>query len=157
MGVSPMKQRSVLALALSIVAAAPARPPAGDPWSPLYERRLEVGIIAMDHPAPERLAGMAPFGRRDPVATPLSGNPVSFCVGSACSASFCVGSACLASRCVGSACLTSACGGSGCVVSLCGGSACAASVCGGSACLGSACAGSACGTGCLLGDPGDIS
>ena len=157
---SPMKQRSALlpALALgtlSVFAAAPAGTSPGDPWSPLYARRLAVGVISMDRQEPERLAGLAPFGRRDPVATPLSGNPVSFCVGSACGASYCVGSACLGSRCVGSACVTSGCAGSGCFVSLCGGSACAASVCGGSACLGSACAGSACGTGCLLSVPGE--
>lgn len=72
--------------------------------------------------------------------TPLSVNPVSGCVFSACGGSGCLGSACGGSGCVGSGC-----GGSACGASACGSSACAGSGCGSSACVGSACAGSACG------------
>jgi hypothetical protein len=152
-----MKRTSLLlALALgtvSVSAHVRPEPPASEPFSPLFARRLEVGIAGMDRPDEDRIAAGRPFAEIDPVATPLSANPVSFCVASACMASFCLGSACMASKCLGSACLNSGCGGSACVVSLCGGSACAASVCGGSACLGSACAGSACAPGCLQGGP----
>ncbi len=150
---------------LSVRAHIPRSSSSGDPFSPLYARRLEVGIINMDPPAGLLIAGGRPYARRDPVVTPLSGNPISFCLGSACAGSFCGGSACLSSKCFGSACFNSGCGGSACVVSLCGGSACASSVCGGSACLGSVCggsicagsvcAGSACGPGCMRGDSGD--
>jgi len=119
-------------------------------FSPLFARRLEVGIQNMDRP-PDKVY-MAGFLMNDfgPVETPLSANPMSLCLGSGCFGSGCLGSACLASACFGSACATSKCVGSGCVVSVCGGSACAGSTCVGSACVGSVCVGSTCvGTACV--------
>lgn len=73
--------------------------------------------------------------------TPLSLNPLSGCVFSACGASGCVlsgcgGSACAGSGCVGSVCGGSACQGSTCVSSKCGGSVCVGSLCGKSTCSG---------------------
>ncbi len=117
-------------------------PPA--PFSPLFERRLEVGMENLDRPAGSILIAHLDTLESASVDSPLSANPVSGCLGSACSLSICLGSACLNSRCLGSGCLLSACLGSSCVTSGCGGSACVASTCGGSACVGSVCGGSAC-------------
>ncbi len=113
-------------------------------FSPLFARRLEVGLQNMDKQPDRVYVAHLPIYDQDPVATPLSGNPVSVCLASGCYLSVCLGSACLNSRCLGSACLTSGCGGSACITSGCGGSACIGSACGGSACIGSICAGSAC-------------
>ena len=88
--------------------------------------------------------------------TPLSANPASGCLlsacgGSGCLGSLCGGSGCLGSGCGGSACGKSACGGSACGTSGCGASACAGSLCGASACGGSLCGGSACiGSACAI-------
>jgi hypothetical protein len=136
---------AVLAGGVQVRAIAPD-PVASDDggFSPLFARRLEVGIRNMDK-APERVyMARLPLMLEDPLGTPFSGNPASACVGSACYLSYCLGSACIGSRCLGSACITSACGGSSCVASACGGSACIGSGCGGSACVGSGCLGSAC-------------
>ena len=125
----------------SAYAVAPPRPASqSGAFSPLFAQRLEAGVRDMDAP-PDRVMTLA-WERllRDPVSTPLSGNPVSGCLGSACSLSYCLGSACLNSRCLGSACMVSACGGSACLTSACGGSGCLGSVCGGSMCVGSMCA-----------------
>ena len=123
-------------------------------FSPLFSRRLEVGVRDMDAPADRAMTVAWERALRDPLATPLSGNPVSACLGSACTLSYCLGSACLSSRCLGSACMVSACGGSACITSACGGSGCLGSVCGGSLCVGSVCA-SLC-AGCGAPDPGSI-
>lgn len=158
-----MKGRTAkLALAAAIVAATllahyqtlamPERDgtSAEEPFSPLFSRRLEVGVLNMDKPAERQyMARLEVFYR--PFETPLSGNPLSVCLGSGCLGSLCLGSACLSSRCLGSACVASGCGGSTCIASGCGGSACIGSGCGGSACVGTVCAGSACTVGCLAG------
>lgn len=139
-------------MAVWCVEASVPRPPRGPTLedSPLFARRLELGIGHLD--APEGRVQVAALPRMQIVETPLSLNPVSFCVGSACLGSVCVGSACLLSNCAGSACGNSKCVGSGCLVSLCAGSACGTSACVGSVCLGSLCAGSAC-TQCGLETP----
>ena len=119
---------------------ATARLSASDPadsYSPLFARRLSVGIEDMDPPDDRLGAGIF---LRDPVSTPASVNPGSLCLGSACLGSWCLGSACLNSGCLGSACFNSNCLGSTCAGSMCGGSACVGSVCGGSACVASSCA-----------------
>jgi len=113
-------------------------------FSPLFARRLEVGVQNMDKTPDRVYTAHLPIYDEAPVATPLSGNPVSVCLASGCYLSVCLGSACLNSRCLGSACLLSGCGGSACISSGCGGSSCIGSACGGSACIGSVCAGSAC-------------
>lgn len=136
---------AALAFLLTAMGAREAAPAgAGDaPYSPLFARRLELGIGAMDRgEEPVYQAALQIYDRS--VETVLSLNPVSFCAGSACLGSFCGGSACLLSKCAGSACANSTCVGSGCAVSACMGSACGASLCVGSGCLGSACVGSAC-------------
>ena len=66
--------------------------------------------------------------------TPLSLNPASMCVLSACGGSMCAGSGCAGSMCLGSVYGGSACTGSGCGLSGCVGSHCMASACVGSAC-----------------------
>jgi hypothetical protein len=141
-----------LAAALRVDASIPGEPETQPPaeFSPLFSRRLEVGIHHLDAP-PGRLQ-VAALARMYEEYNPLSLNPTSFCAGSACLGSFCGGSMCLLSNCAGSACGNSKCVGSGCGVSLCGGSACTGSVCLGSLCLGSACAGSAC-LGCATQEP----
>lgn len=132
--------------ALHVWALAPW--PGADPalpveeFSPLFPRRLEVGIRNMDRPAGRTYR--AALSYEEPVETPFSGNPASVCLGSGCYLSVCMGSACISSRCLGSVCVTSGCGGSACVASGCGGSGCVTSACGGSGCVGSGCAGSAC-------------
>jgi len=149
-----------LAIALAIAAAflpapfealayAPRSAPtaAEEPFSPLFSRRLEVGVRNMDKPAERSYVARLEVQTR-PLGTPLSGNPLSVCIGSGCLGSVCLGSACLSSRCLGSACIASGCGGSTCIASGCGGSACIGSGCGGSACVGTVCAGSACSAGC---------
>ena len=108
-----------------------------DGYSPLFARRLAVGIEDMDPPDDRLGAGIF---LRDPVSTPASANPVSLCLGSFCLGSWCLGSACVNSGCLGSACLNSTCVGSTCVGTMCGGSACVGSICGGSACVASTCA-----------------
>jgi len=113
-------------------------------FSPLFARRLEVGLQNMDKTPDRVYVAHLPIYDQEPVATPLSGNPLSMCLASGCYLSICIGSACLNSRCLGSACITSGCGGSACITSGCGGSACIGSACGGSACVGSICLGSAC-------------
>lgn len=112
-------------------------------FSPLFERRLEVSLESMDAPPERDLLAYTERLHRD-VMSPISGNPLSVCVGSACIVSVCFGSACLNSRCLGSTCIVSGCGGSACVTSGCAGSACIASACAGSVCVGSTCLGSAC-------------
>ncbi|HKY34126.1 MAG TPA: hypothetical protein VJV23_16470 [Candidatus Polarisedimenticolia bacterium] len=140
----------LLASAPVVRAVAPAEPPPEEgSFSPLFERRLEVGLLGLD-PPPDRTYVASLQIHNRPLETPVSGNPASFCVGSGCLGSFCAGSLCLISNCAGSLCLNSKCAGSACGTSLCGGSvcgtsACLGSVCGGSACLGSACAGCAAG------------
>ncbi|MGH9870736.1 MAG: hypothetical protein ACREAA_21575 [Candidatus Polarisedimenticolia bacterium] len=109
-----------------------------DLFSPLFARRLEVGVGGLDGPRDTVQVARLQRMQADKVLTPLSFNPVSACLGS-----LCLGSACISSFCLGSACINSKCLGSGCVASVCGGSGCAMSVCGGSACAVSACA-SAC-------------
>jgi hypothetical protein len=112
-------------------------------FSPLYARRLAVGLEALDSPPGLiRTAHLEIMSR--PLATPASANPLSICLVSGCAGSICLGSACAGSVCLGSACATSSCGGSACVNSGCGGSACATSGCAGSVCLGSGCLGSVC-------------
>jgi hypothetical protein len=132
-------------LSLLAVAAREAERPSGEEaaWSPLFERRLQLGVQGMDEvkETPPLLALQRYY---QPDQTVLSLNPVSFCAGSACLGSFCGGSACLLSKCAGSACVNSSCAGSGCAVSACLGSACATSLCVGSGCVGSGCVGSAC-------------
>ena len=119
-------------------------------FSPLYERRLAVGLENLDSPPGSiRIAHLEIVGR--PVETPLSANPLSLCIASGCVGSVCLGSACAGSTCLGSACSSSACTGSACVASGCAGSVCTSSGCAGSACLGSACLGSACLTSTCLG------
>jgi len=112
-------------------------------FSPLYARRLAIGLENLDSPPGLiRTAHLEIVSR--PVGTPASANPLSLCLGSMCLGSVCLGSACAGSSCLGSACSGSACLGSGCVASGCAGSVCTSSGCAGSACLGSACIGSAC-------------
>lgn len=130
--------------------------PTVDHFSPLFERRLEVGIENLDDPADRvHMAILPPFQRDEPPdgtipETPASGNPLSVCLGSACLGSLCLGSGCIASKCIGSACVTSGCATSGCLSSACAGSTCAGSACLGSVCFGSGCTGSVCaGTACL--------
>lgn len=123
----------------------PEREPAV--FSPLFARRLEVGLENMDRPR-ERVH-VARLGLvhqdDDPVEGGiLSAQPFSFCLGSACYTSGCLGSACVGSGCLGSACTSSQCAGSTCFGSVCGASGCLGSTCLGSACLGSVCVGSAC-------------
>ncbi len=143
---------SILALVALVWHAQAGVPPSREEspeFSPLYARRLAVGLANLDSsPGLIRTAHLEITMR--PVSTPLSGNPLSLCIGSACLGSVCLGSACAGSTCLGSACSASACTGSGCVASGCAGSACANSACAGSLCLGSACLGSAClGSACL--------
>jgi len=129
-------------LGIEATATIPEEGPAEE-FSPLFARRLEVGLRNMDKP-PDRvyLARLGPMHRD--VATPASGNPISACLGSACFMSVCIGSACFSSTCFGSACFSSNCGGSGCITSGCVGSTCVGSGCAGSVCVGSICFGSAC-------------
>jgi hypothetical protein len=158
----PRPPRRLLAAALLLSAAATGaycfqpEPRDAGSWSPLFARRLELGVGAMDRvQAPD--VRMAYQIVNQPDETVLSLNPVSFCAGSACLGSFCGGSACLLSKCMGSACANSTCVGSGCAVSACVGSACGTSLCVGSVCLGSACVGSSCLT-CATGEvPQDAS
>ena len=119
-------------------------PPHDESFSPLFARRLELGVRALDRTGEAVFQTAAMPRVMQPTETVLSLNPVSFCAGSACLGSFCGGSACLLSKCAGSACANSSCFGSGCVVSACVGSTCGTSLCVGSACLGTACVGSAC-------------
>jgi hypothetical protein len=151
------RREGIAAVCLALMAAwcveaSVPRPPREETVddSPLFARRLEVGIGHLD--APEGRIQLAALPRVQIVESPLSLNPVSFCVGSACLGSICAGSACLLSNCAGSACGNSKCIGSGCAVSLCAGSACGTSACVGSVCLGSFCVGSAC-TQCGLETP----
>ena len=113
-------------------------------FSPLFERRLVVGIQRMDAPAERVRVAELPRYYSDTVGTPASGNPLSGCLGSACLGSVCLGSLCMGSKCLGSACISSGCLGSGCTGSGCAGSACIESGCVGSACIRSGCLGSAC-------------
>ncbi len=119
-------------------------------FSPLFARRLEVGIQSLDDEPDQVLTATLspPYRRTDPgdpaPPSPASGNPFSVCLGSGCLGSLCLGSACVGSQCLGSACVSSSCLGSGCTVSACGGSVCVASTCVGSVCAGSTCVGSAC-------------
>jgi len=118
-------------------------------FSPLYARRLAVGLENLDSPPGLIRTAHLEIVLR-PVSTPVSGNPLSLCLGSACLGSVCFGSACAGSACLGSACSSSACTGSGCVASGCAGSVCSSSGCAGSVCMGSACFGSVClGSSCL--------
>ena len=119
-------------------------------FSPLYERRLEIGLENLESPPGLiRTAHLERVNR--PVETPASANPLSVCLASGCLGSVCFGSACAGSACFGSACSGSTCGGSGCSGSACGGSACVNSGCAGSACVGSTCLGSLCLTSTCLG------
>ncbi|HEY3176676.1 MAG TPA: hypothetical protein VGK94_13055 [Candidatus Polarisedimenticolia bacterium] len=118
---------------LHAFAFAPGPLGGADAFSPLFARRLEVGISGMDRPAePARVARLHLY--EDDVDLIFSATPISYCIGSACLESMCIGSACVKSYCVGSVCGASACTGSAC-----GGSACIGSACIGSGCLGSAC------------------
>jgi hypothetical protein len=89
------------------------------PASPLYGARLSATLEEWETKA-EPPAG----GADEPTWWPASLNPVSMCVGSACTQSYCFGSLCAESMCLGSGCLGSACIGSGCVGSVCAVSAC---------------------------------
>ena len=133
------------------IADHPGAPGSDQKFSPLFAKRLEVGVQNMDKQAGKvYMAGFLMDDFSQPLETPLSANPVSLCLASGCFGSGCLGSACLLSACIGSACATSKCVGSGCVVSICAGSACTTSTCGGSVCAGSVCVGSVCvGTACL--------
>ena len=104
---------------------------AGNPLSPLFRSRHDATMNDW-----ERGSVVDGFGGDDPILTPASLNPVSFCVGSACLASYCVGSLCISSECLGSGCVGSTCLGSGCAASMCAASGCVGSMCGGSACAG---------------------
>lgn len=104
---------------------------AGEPVTPLYQARLEATLAEWEG----RVRSVDPE-IEDPTWWPASLNPVSYCLGSACSQSYCIGSVCINSGCVGSGCVGSTCVGSGCVASICLGSGCAGSICGGSACWG---------------------
>ncbi|HEY3176677.1 MAG TPA: hypothetical protein VGK94_13060 [Candidatus Polarisedimenticolia bacterium] len=119
----------------------PASPTEG--FSPLFSRRLEVGVRSMDQP-PGSLRVAGGLVLSDPVETPASANPISVCVASGCALSVCLASGCILSGCLGSVCESSVCLGSTCIGSGCAGSACVGSGCLGSVCLGSGCAGSAC-------------
>ena len=142
--------RPLLAAALLLAAAATGahrlqpEPHDDESFSPLFAKRLELGVRAMDRPGEAAFQVAAMERVLQPTETVLSFNPVSFCAGSACLGSFCGGSACLLSKCAGSACANSSCVGSGCAVSACVGSMCGTSLCVGSACVGSGCLGSAC-------------
>jgi hypothetical protein len=137
---------AVLLALLGVAASGSASRPRWDAdasWSPLYERRLEIGVQQMDRAGEPALRASLQLYHQ-PEEMVLSLNPISFCAGSACLGSFCGGSACLLSKCAGSACANSTCVGSGCAVSACLGSSCGGSLCLGSGCLGSGCVGSAC-------------
>jgi hypothetical protein len=105
----------------------------GGDFSPLFTRRLDIGIDRLDQPDDRRFTVALQIVNQ-PDEFIASGSPFSYCLGS-----LCAGSVCLGSACVGSTCL-----GSGCSGSTCTGSACLGSTCLGSVCLGSKCAGSAC-------------
>lgn len=148
-----MHRRLIAATAVSILVfsafvwhARADAPPLRDEepaFSPLYARRLEIGLENLDSPPGLiRTVHLEIVSR--PVGTPASANPLSLCLGSMCLGSVCFGSACAGSSCLASACSGSSCLGSGCVASGCAGSVCTSSGCVGSACLGSACIGSAC-------------
>lgn len=151
-----------LLMAAALLASAPAMPRASmtppdlrrivpeEPFSPLYSSRLSVSLEAMDRPEAVQVAGR--FNLVDDTGFVASANPISACLGSACSRSYCLGSLCLGSGCLGSACGASQCLGSACAGSACGGSVCVASGCLGSVCGGSICVGTMCGRGCAL-DP----
>jgi hypothetical protein len=127
-----------------VQATAPTSPGTDPEFSPLFERRLAVGLENMDKPPERVFVARQELLDREELATPLSGSPLSICIGSACLVSICLGSVCLNSRCLGSTCIVSGCGGSACVTSGCAGSACVTSACAGSVCVGSVCLGSAC-------------
>jgi hypothetical protein len=103
---------------------------AGNPVSPLFRSRHDATMKEW-----EQGAAMSGSGGDDPIQTPVSVNPVSFCVGSVCLGSYCAGSLCVSSECLGSGCVGSTCIGSGCAASLCAASGCVGSICGGSACM----------------------
>ena len=113
-------------------------------FSPLFARRLDVGIGRLDGPAGHVTVAHLGLYYSDPLGTPASANPLSGCLGSGCLGSVCFGSLCMGSKCLGSACISSGCLGSGCTGSGCAGSACIDSRCVGSACIQSGCLGSAC-------------
>jgi hypothetical protein len=152
----------VLLMAAALLASAPAMPRASmalsearysvpeEPFSPLYSSRLSISLEAMDRPEAVQVAGR--FNLVDDTGFVASANPLSVCLGSACSRSYCLGSLCVGSGCLGSACGASQCLGSACAGSACGGSVCIASGCLGSVCGGSVCVGTMCGRGCAL-DP----
>ena len=137
---------AVLLLAAAATRAHTLQPAPRDDesFSPLFARRLELGVRAMDRTGETAFQTATMPRVLQPTETVLSLNPVSFCAASACLGSFCGGSACLLSKCAGSACANSTCFGNDCVVSACVGSTCGTSLCVGSACLGTACVGSAC-------------
>ncbi|HKY34125.1 MAG TPA: hypothetical protein VJV23_16465 [Candidatus Polarisedimenticolia bacterium] len=118
--------------ALRADASAGAGSALDEPFSPLFERRLEVGLLNMDAPEGARLRAALIAGESGAIV--FSGSITSWCLGSGCGGSACLGSACLGSTCLGSGCLDSKCVGSAC-----GGSQCIGSLCGASQCLGSAC------------------
>ena len=118
-------------------------------FSPLYARRLVVGLENLDSPPGLIRTAHLEIVLR-PVGTPASANPLSLCLASGCGGSICFGSACAGSICLGSACAASSCAGSACTSSGCAGSACAGSMCAGSVCMGSTCVGSVCmGSACM--------
>ena len=106
-------------------------------FSPLFARRLDLGIERLDQPA-DRVFTVAMERVSQPADFIASGNPYSYCLGSLCGGSTCLGSACIGSTCLGSGCSGSTCAGSACL-----GSSCVGSVCIGSRCVGSVCSGCA--------------
>lgn len=102
-------------------------------FSPLFARRLDLGIQRLDQPADRTLTAAMQVVEEE-VEFIASGTPYSYCLGSLCGGSTCLGSACVGSTCLGSGCLGSTCAGSAC-----SGSTCLGSVCVGSKCLGSVC------------------
>ena len=112
-----MKCTMLITLVLSAVLNSTAF--ASDPVSPLYAARLAETLDGWESGPPLKAedAGEATWW-------PVSLNPLSLCIGSACPQSYCFGSLCAESLCLGSGCLGSTCIGSGCLASLCGVSGC---------------------------------